>query len=220
MNSVEFVSALQNAKFKDVFNPYTDLCPEYDVRDGPQRRSRALLALVESAASKEIDAFWIGRDLGYGGGRRTGVALTDDVHIPAHELRWNISVERATRGPLVSELTACAVWGMLSQIKTGVFLWNVFPFHSHDPGEPFSNRAHNAKAERSFGLEILRHLIGMLRPQHLIALGGDAESGLKRLGRPFEKVRHPSFGGQRIFAEEIGRLYSLGGTARNAGPAL
>jgi hypothetical protein len=188
-----------------------DKCSEgCDVAEAPERRSRALLALLKAAANTEIDAFWIGRDLGHEGGRRTGVALTDDVRIAAHEQRWNISLERATTGPLISELTACAVWGMLAQIKERVFLWNVFPFHSHDPGKPFSNRSHGVRnKERACGVEILKQLTDMLGPRRLIALGGDAENGVKRLGLPFETVRHPSFGGQRIFAAQIGRLYGL-----------
>jgi hypothetical protein len=207
----EFVRSIQHAKkFDNVFNPYVDTCSEgCDVADAPQRRSRALLALLDSAAKTEIDSFWIGRDLGHGGGRRTGVALTDDVHIPAHELRWNISVERATIGPLVSELTACAVWGMLAQIRANIFLWNVFPFHSHERDRPFSNRDHSAKIERPAGLEIMEQLIRMLKPRRIIALGDDAERGVKKLKKDFQKVRHPSFGGQKVFADQIGHLYGL-----------
>ena len=84
MRPAEFVSSLQGLKFENVFNPYSDRCAVHDLEDAPSRRSKALLDLLETAAATEIDALWIGRDLGHRGGRRTGLALTDDVHVTIH----------------------------------------------------------------------------------------------------------------------------------------
>jgi hypothetical protein len=68
--------------------------------------------MLNAAASTEIDALWIGRDLGYRGGRRTGLALTDDVHLSIHVTRWNISVQWATTGSMVAERTAAVIWSI------------------------------------------------------------------------------------------------------------
>src|SRR6185295_1754486 len=139
MKPKDFVNSLRALRFVDVFNPYSERCAMHDVADAPCRRAHALTRVLEAAASTEINALWIGRDLGHKGGRRTGLALTDDVHLGTHACRWNVSVQRPTNGAMVSERTASVIWRMLSFITAPVFLWNVFPFHPHLPNDPFSN---------------------------------------------------------------------------------
>ena len=54
-----------------------------------------------------METIWIARDLGYRGGRRTGVPLTDEVHLThAAALMGGIALERATEGPAIAERTA------------------------------------------------------------------------------------------------------------------
>lgn len=210
MTPVRFIDSLKASRFDDVFNPYADRCEVHDLDDAPKLRASALLKLLKVAAKSEIDAFWIGRDLGYRGGRRTGLALTDDVHLSSHATRWNIKVDRATSGSMVRERTAAVIWSMLASVPTPVFLWNVFPFHPHEPGEPFTNRSHNSK-ERELGEALLAELISMLRPQRLICIGNDAaKTGLRLAGiADVVKVRHPSYGGQAEFIRQIENLYRV-----------
>ena len=207
-----FVSAVASLRFGNAFNPYADRCEVHDRKDAPQRRARALSAVVEQASALEVDALWIGRDLGYRGGRRTGLALTDDVHIERHAQRWNVKVARQTVGEPVSERTAAVIWGMLDQIDKPVFLWNVFPLHPHDPDSPFTNRQHNAR-ERQAGEEILCLLLNLLRPKRVLAIGNDAFSVASRVADrcPVTLVRHPSYGGQRQFEKQVTELYDLHG---------
>jgi len=206
----EFVSSIQELRFENVFNPYADRCSVHDVSDAPHRRAQALLELLDAAVETDVDAFWIGRDLGYRGGRRTGLALTDDVHLAVHALRWNVSIERATTGSLVAERTAAVIWRMLALVPAAVFLWNVFPFHPHEPGDPFSNRSHRPH-ERAVGEDLLAQLIVMLKPRRLVAIGNDAAKTAHRLGGDAEiiQVRHPSYGGQRDFIDQVECLYGL-----------
>ena len=205
-----FVKELTGLKFKHTFNPYSDLCAVHDMDDAPRSRSQALQSVLEAATEREIDSLWIGRDLGYRGGRRTGLAFTDDVHVQAHAERWELSVERPTKGDVIAEQTAATVWRVLSQIKAPVFLWNVFPLHPHEPGNPFCNRSHNAR-ERRAGEEFLSQLISLLRPRVLVAIGNDAARTAHRLNdrRRVIQVRHPSYGGQMGFLTQIGELYNL-----------
>ncbi|WP_328592070.1 uracil-DNA glycosylase [Burkholderia sp. USMB20] len=173
-------------------------------------RRRMLLAILKAATRSEIDSIWIGRDLGYRGGRRTGLALTDDVYMQAHTQRWGVNALRPTYGQPVAERTAAVIWGLLSQIGDPIFLWNVFPLHPHEPSKPFSNRSHSA-AERRGGEDVLAELIDLLKPRRLVAIGNDAAATARKLSRNsnVEQVRHPSYGGQSQFLETMRCLYGL-----------
>ena len=205
-----FVKELTGLNFRHTFNPYSDRCTAYDLDDAPRSRSQTLQAMLEAATEREIDSLWIGRDLGYRGGRRTGLAFTDDVHVQAHAKRWELSVKRPTTGKIVAEQTAAVVWQVLSRVKVPVFLWNVFPLHPHDPGNPFSNRSHNAR-ERKTGEEFLSELILLLKPGRLVAIGNDAAQSAHRISSPPRVIqaRHPSHGGRTQFSSQMGKLYGL-----------
>jgi hypothetical protein len=210
MTPSQFVRSLKGAKFDNVFNPYADRCEVHDLDDAPDRRAKALQGMLNAAASMEIDALWIGRDLGYRGGRRTGLALTDDVHLSTHAKRWNIPVQRATTGSMVAERTAAVIWSMLASVPSPVVLWNVFPFHPHEPDNPFTNRSHSSQ-ERAIGEGILSELILILRPRRLVGIGNDAAKAASRLAGLADvvRVRHPSYGGQRDFVHQITHLYDV-----------
>jgi hypothetical protein len=210
MTPAQFVNSLQAVKCDNVFNPYADRCKVHDLEDAPKRRSQALLRMLNAAARAEVDALWIGRDLGYRGGRRTGLALTDDVHLSVHATRWNVKIERATTGTIVAERTAAVIWSILAPVSASVFLWNVFPFHPHEADDPFTNRSHSAK-ERELRQSILAELILILRPKRLVCIGNDAAKAASRLAglARVEQVRHPSYGGQNEFIAQISTLYRL-----------
>lgn len=210
MNANQFVSSVSGVDLDYTFNPYKDCCPIYDLPDAAKNRKVTLQKIVTVAASAGIDSLWIGRDLGYRGGRRTGMALTDDLHMDAHGERWGVKIKRPTIGAPVGERTATVIWSILSRLACPVFLWNVFPFHPHEENTPFSNRSHNSK-ERVLGEDILAELIDLLRPKRLVAIGNDAEKSALKLanGRQVIQIRHPSYGGQTQFLEQMSVLYKL-----------
>lgn len=214
MEPNNFISALSSLRFENTFNPYSDRCEVHDCLDAPAKRASSLTAMLNAAIKCDLDSIWVGRDLGYRGGRRTGLALTDDIHVDAHAKRWGILVDRPTKGKVISERTAAVIWDMLAIVREPIFLWNVFPLHPHEPEQPFSNRVHNAN-ERRAGEELLFELIKMLKPKRLVAVGNDAEKVLQRMVSecPVVKVRHPSYGGQTQFVQQIHDLYDTHDTA-------
>ena len=209
MTPFQFVETLRRLDFQNAFNPYSDRCVEHDHTEAPRYRSESLLAILEAAAGSGIDSLWIGRDLGYRGGRRTGLALTDDVHLEKHAERWGVSVEKPTR-EIVAERTATIVWSILNRIDAPIFLWNVFPLHPHEPSDQFTNRAHNS-LERNTGETLLFELIRLLKPRRLIPIGNNAALTANRLRKKQEvfKVRHPSYGGQNEFLKQTRKIYGL-----------
>lgn len=204
-----FLADLSSLRFTNVFNPYSDVCPEHDVTDAPRIRLHNLELVLRSAIERGVDSIWIARDLGYRGGRRTGLALTDELNLASHAALWATPpLKRATVGPLVGERTADLVWSALSAINRPIFLWNVFPLHPHEPGAPMSNRGHTGQ-ERAASRPLLIWLLATLRPRRIVAIGGDAQKALRELDIDAAAVRHPSYGGQRDFLGGLASLYGV-----------
>lgn len=209
MRPSAFISTLAELKFKNTFNPYADECPEHDAEHAPRIRCANLAMVLEAALAGGTDSVWVGRDLGYRGGRRTGLALTDEVHLSSHgHLYGALPLARATRGPEVAERTAQVIWHVLNAVKRPVFLWNVFPLHPHAPDSPLSNRGHT-RAERDVALPLLDYLLKALRPRTVFAIGRDAQHALDTIGIVAVPVRHPSYGGQRDFLNDMCRHYRV-----------
>jgi uracil-DNA glycosylase len=206
----EFVSELSAISLPNVFNPYKDVCPVSDNSASPQIRQHNLACFLDSIANGGARSIWLGRDLGYRGGRRTGIALTDEFHLQVLSAAFGVvGLAKATIDEdLKKERTATEVWKLLSRIGQPILLWNAFPFHPFDEDEPFTNRRHTTREFDSCS-EILVALIEWLKPDTIIALGSDAQSAVARLGFKSQKVRHPSYGGQTDFAKQICEIYGL-----------
>jgi hypothetical protein len=99
---------------------------------------------------------------------------------------------------------------VLALIEEPVFLWNVFPLHPHERGDPFSNRTHS-RIEGKVGEEFLAELLRMLRPRKVVAIGNDAKDVAMRVAnlRDVLGVRHPSYGGQAKFLRQLKSAYGV-----------
>lgn len=214
MTPGEFVQELSKIRLDAVFNPYSQRCDVHDRQNAPACRQANLLAFIKAALDARVETIWIGRDLGYRGGRRTGLPLTDEVHLPAMSALFShLPVRQATRGPALSERTATIIWQMLGRIGHPVFLWNIFPLHPHEPEDPLSNRCHTRR-ERLACEALFRTLLDLLQPIEIIAIGRDAYLALKELDIPCHRVRHPSYGGQAEFMQTIAKLYGVSSESR------
>lgn len=213
-NAKEFVELVANLRFDNAFNPYSDQCADFDRQDAAHIRRRNLVTVLDAAIDRGVHSIWVARDLGYRGGRRTGLALTDEVHLRAHaDLFGTSPLARSTNGPVMAERTATVIWQMLAAIKQPVFLWNVFPLHPHAAGDSMSNRCHT-RSERLACRHIMAGLIHLLSPRRVLAIGRDAQLALEDLGVTAEKVRHPSYGGQTEFIAGVRAHYSLASADR------
>jgi hypothetical protein len=205
----DFVALVADLKFDDVFNPYSDTCTYFDRSDAPAIRRRNLAKALEAALATGVESVWVARDLGYRGGRRTGLALTDEAHLNAHAcLLGAEDLRRSTLGPVATERTATVIWRMLMEIGKPIFLWNVFPLHPYERGCPMTNRSHT-RFERHACKHVMVTLLDLLVPQAVLAIGRDAEAAMADLGIAAKQVRHPSYGGQPEFIAGVSRHYGL-----------
>lgn len=209
MNIDSFIADISSVKLANVFNPYSDQCDLYDDIDAAEIRRNNLKEFIRVSLSLGIESMWMGRDLGYRGGRRTGLALTDERHLSSFCKVYPGSVIRkSTTGPSIKERTADEIWSLLPKLDLPPLLWNVFPFHPYETGNQFSNRKFTAK-ELSIAEEINVILIKGLGIKRIIAIGNDAAVYASRLGIRVEKVRHPSYGGVNEFRSGIKELYAM-----------
>lgn len=84
----------------------------------------------------------------------------------------------------------------------------MFPFHPHEPNNPFTNRKFTAK-ELALVDGLNNELFSWLRIRKIIAIGQDAGHYAVRFGLPVETIRHPSYGGVRDFRSGMAKLYNL-----------
>lgn len=204
-----FIKDLAAFESDNVFNPYLHICDTFDRQDAARIRRRNLRELLTAALDGGAATIWVARDLGYRGGRRTGLALTDEAHLGQLSNLFNArKIAKATKGPVVAERTATVIWQMLARIEEPVMLWNVFPFHPHETDDPMTNRCHT-RSERQAAAPFLEALIDIMRPERVVAIGRDAASALENLPVPIYCARHPSYGGQTEFIEQMELLYRL-----------
>lgn len=204
----DFVDRLSGVELGDVFNPYRDRCEVHDLDGAPEIRRENLVEVLTLWRRAKVDSIWFGRDLGYRGGRRTGLALTDEVALDSYSKAGQSKVSRATRGLPVAERTAAVIWSVVNRLSKPPVLWNAFPLHPHEPGSPFTNRTHSARERRATAWAI-EALINRFNRPLLIAIGNDASKALSDLGFEHELVRHPSYGGQREFIGRMEATYNL-----------
>lgn len=202
------IKQIKKLSFPSVFNPYTDHCPDWDTHNAPKIRERNLAAFMEALDGK-VDSIWFGRDLGYLGGRRTGLALTDETHLlHLMQLSGANGIHRATCGPAVAERTAGTIWKVLNAVNSMPFLWNIFPFHPYMEGNQSSNRSHR-RHERRDCTAILEAILEWAGDCQLVAIGNDAALGLSEAGLRCITVRHPSYGGTADFLAGMGEIYRM-----------
>lgn len=203
-----FIRALKDCRFPSVFNPYTDRCEAWDLHSAPKIRERNLIAFME-AVEGGVESIWFGRDLGYLGGRRTGLALTDEAHLTDVQDVFGASeIRMATSGPVISERTATTTWSVLRKLDRPPFLWNIFPFHPYAGADHQTNRCHTRK-ERLACVHLLDLLMEWAPSSRLIAIGNDAARGLEEAGLECFLVRHPSYGGTADFLSGMSKIYGV-----------
>lgn len=207
MTPSAFVKSLASIHLPNVFNPYADVCEVHDKANAANTRRRNLRHYLEAAHALGVDTVWMGRDLGYRGGRRTGLALTDERNLPNLPIVYpGAASDRSTHGPEIAERTAAEIWSIINKLSLPPLLWNVFPFHPHEPDDSFTNRKFTARELLEVD-DLNWELFRWLGIRRVVTIGQDATAYAERFGVEVLCVRHPSYGGVNEFREGMRRIY-------------
>ena len=208
-----FLTDLAAAEVSDcACNQYSRLVG--DLRGNAIRRRNLRLYLEELTAIGPR-VLLVGEAVSYRGGRLSGVAFVSEALMlsgveisspPGRILGADRGYRKATPGPRLStEASATMVWETIRGIEPLPLLWNAFPFHPFQPGDPDTNRAPSS-AELDLGAPFIAALMRLFPIERVVAVGNQAAASLSRMSIAHDKVRHPSQGGKRAFVDGMARL--------------
>lgn len=217
-----FVQKLTAYHGENVFNPWADFDPDYDVAYARSiRKAQLERYLVRRLGTARI--LLIAEACGYQGGRFTGIAMTcERMMLSLHpdinaKMVIGVPGRRTSRAgsPFLpkeiqrrqgfNEPTDTVVWN--AALRAGLapeefILWNIFPFHPHKEGQMLTNRT-PTDAELASGLSYAKELLRLTGPLPIFAIGKKSETTLQNAGFSVTGLRHPANGGANIFREGL-----------------
>ena len=192
-------------------------CNQYSRIEGDLRgnaiRRRNLKRYLEEIDAIGPDTLLVGEAPSHRGGRLTGIAfvservMLDGLSITSPPGRiLGPRYRKATVAEEVStEASATMVWSTIRNIDPLPMLWNAFPFHPFERGNPRTNRIPDT-SELLIGQPFLAALTRLYDFRSIVAIGNQAALSLSRMDVDHEKVRHPSQGGKQKFVAGMARL--------------
>lgn len=218
----DFVASLLRWHGPDVFNPWADFDPDYDVAYARSIRKAQLERYLARRLS-QARILLVAEACGYQGGRFTGVAMTCERMMLSLHPTVNAKMVIGAPGRRTSradspflpkdiqrrcgfnEPTDTVVWDAC--LSAGLapeefLLWNIFPFHPHQKGRMLTNRT-PTDAELASGLAYTEALLALTGPLPLFAVGKKSEATLRAAGYRPIGLRHPANGGVNLFREGL-----------------
>lgn len=222
-----FIENLKKYKSADVFNPWADCGDSSDI--GPEGVAIRVANLKRYLELRQNARYlFIAEGLGYQGGHFSGIAITSERILlgehpdvdpksvlgewkyqrtsnPASEL-----LNRTQKLKGFNEPTDTVVWNALNRhglASFDVILWNIFPFHPHQPGQLLTNRT-PSKEELDVGIEYARQLMELVPGMQVLAIGQKAANTLEKYGVACMTAPHPSMGGANRFKAKVAELFA------------
>ena len=217
-----FLHELSSYRHDCVFNPWGEEDATLDVPGAAAIRSWQLsLYLARRIGQARI--LFMAEACGYQGGRFSGIAMTcERMLLSRHPsvtaemilgetgMRTSrtdspFSLKETQRKDGFNEPTDTVVWGAAAEaglLPEDFLLWNIFPFHPLQKGEPLTNRT-PTEAELSDGLSFAKSFLSLAEPVKIFAVGKKSEETLRAAGFDVVGLRHPANGGARQFREGL-----------------
>ena len=211
------------------FNQYGYDASHPDQAEANTIRRENLRLYLQQIAPLQPKTLLVGEAAGYRGCRLTGVPFTSEAILlrsrplvsgplspESNSFSFGSQMgyrKTAEFDRITAEATATMVWQALEKVWPPALLWNAYPFHPHQPGDLWSNRA-PIKSELAIGDHFITSIIKLFDIKQVIAIGRKAAQSLKISGIPAVEIRHPSHGGKRLFIDGLDRY--LGSELDNA----
>lgn len=185
---------------KPLFNLYAQVNEDFENADAAQLRQQNLYNYL-SSFPRIPTVLVIGEAPGWRGCRFSGVPFTSEAQLASSILPFS-GVRTSLFAEPLREISASCFWKELQKFHPNFLAWNCMPFHPHQPDQPISNRSLSLQEMRVYQ-PILVHLIRLLEPECILAVGQKAALSLGDLSIPHIPIRHPAHGGYRQFRQEI-----------------
>ena len=178
-------------------------------------RRRNLEIYLQEMLDRRPKVLLVGEAPGFRGMRITGVPFTNRVILggPANSFGlfgpgkgYVLPPEAAG---VAAEPTATVLWQVLEEVDFLPLLWSAFPWHTHQPGKPSSNRTPRP-SETKLGTPFWQELSELFGINTIVAVGNVAQHSLQRSGLDVPKVRHPAHGGRSGFKQGLEQLLERG----------
>ncbi|WP_026538106.1 uracil-DNA glycosylase [Arthrobacter sp. 9MFCol3.1] len=171
---------------------------------GNALRRRNLELYLQEMLDRRPEVLLLGEAPGFRGMRITGVPFTNRTMFegPANEFGLfgpgkGYALPADFEG-VAAEPTATVMWQVLAELEFLPLLWSAYPWHTHVPGRPLSNRTPRA-SEAALGTPFWQALMEAFSIETVVAVGNVAHRSLQRSGFDVPKIRHPAHGGRSGF---------------------
>lgn len=178
---------------------------------GNALRRRNLELYLQEMLDRRPDVLLLGEAPGFRGMRITGVPFTNRTMFegPANEFGLfgpgkGYALPTDSEG-IAAEPTATVMWQVLAELEFLPLLWSAYPWHTHVPGRPLSNRTPRA-SEAALGTPFWQALMEAFSIETVVAVGNVAHHSLLRGGLDVPKIRHPAHGGRSGFKRGLQEL--------------
>jgi hypothetical protein len=182
---------------------------------GNAQRRRNLEIYLHEMLGRRPKVLLLGEAPGFRGMRITGIPFTNRTILASPANHFGLFgpgkgyVLPAGSEGIASEPTATVMWLVLAELDFLPLLWSAYPFHTHAPGHPLSNRTPTLK-ETAVGVPFWQELLALFDIPAVVAVGNVAHRSLQRNGISVPKIRHPAHGGRAGFKDGLQELLSAG----------
>lgn len=188
---------------------------DHSVPDNALRRRNLGIYLGEMQ-ERSPGVLLVGEAPGFRGMRITGVPFTNRTMFEGPANAFGLFgpgkgyMLPADAAGVAAEPTATVMWQVLAELDVLPLLWSACPWHTHQPGQPLSNRTPTA-AEAALGTPFWQALVELFPIRTVVAVGNVAHRSLLRSGVEAPKIRHPAHGGRAGFKAGLQEVLATSG---------